>query len=576
MHSSIHLLGALVAMSAAIGQTSTLVLPNGAATAEGNSNSTLPWGFGPAGLLHQSVYDSSHFTLQGIASPVLITRLRWRPDTSLGLPATSYPTSCSVRLSTCPVDWSATTTSFASNRGADEQLCFQGPVSFGPQPAQSGPTPFGIDIPLTTPFLYDPAAGDLNIECDIPVQSVAIGQSLLDVSTTLLQANAARIYSSAAAYTGYPGTVASARDVNHAVVVEVSYTAPGGFAQFSPYGTGCINQPEASTYELFSSSSLFDLSNTAISLVRTDSGYTAVPGFTTFVPPSATATTLVLGDDSETTVTLSASMPIGRNGTTNQLVVCSNGFVSPATGNGTSFSPAASTFLNSAQMWWSLCWHDFNPAVPGSGQVKFQEIAGVACVTWDGVWDFGGTSAANTNTMQAQFDLATGNVHFVYLTMSLLGNGRLVGLSDAGVSTNPGSMDISAALPGGYSALQFLVTPVQQTASARPVLGTTIALSTTNAPTTALFALTIFGATQFQPGIDLTFLGMPSCSLHASLDATAPIPMSSGSGSYSLTVPNAPGLAGFTFYTQGAAFDPSVNAFGFLTSNGLRLRLDIL
>ena len=575
MHDSTFVLGALAVMSVATGQTSTLVLPNGAAMVEGNSSNPLPWGNGGTGLLHQCVYDSSHFTLQGVNSPILITRLRWRPDSGLGLPVTSYPTACSVRLSTCPLDWNATTTTFATQRGADETLCYQGPVAFGPQAPQIGPTPFGIDIQLTTPFLYDPNAGDLNIECDIPLQGVVSGPPPLDVNTILGQAKAARIYATAGSYTGYPGGTALGRDANHAVVVEIGYTPPG-FANQTPYGTGCVDQPEASSYELFPTSAAFDLSNTAISLLRTDTGYTAVPGFTTYVPPSPAAMTLTLTDDSETTVTLSTSLPFGRNGSTNQLTVCSNGFISPATGNGTGFTPTAATFLSSAQLFWGLCWHDYNPSVVSSGQVKLEELAGFAYVTWDGVWDFGGTSSANANTMQAQFDLATGNVHFVYQTMSTLGNARLVGISDAGASANPGSMDISATLPAGYNALQFLITPVQQTASARPVLGTSIALTTTNASPTALLGLTLFGTTQFLPGIDLTALGMPSCKLYCSLDATAPIPLSSGAGSFVLSIPNAAGLAGFTFFTQGAAFDPGVNAFGFLLSNGIRLRLDIL
>lgn len=576
MHDSTFLLVTLVTMSVAIGQTSTLVLPNGAATVEGNSSNALPWGNGGAGLLHQCVYDSSHFTLQGINSPILITRLRWRPDTGVGLLVTNYPTACSVRLSTCPVDWNATTTTFAAQRGTDETLCYQGPVSFGPQAAQVGPTPFGIDIPLTTPFFYDPNAGDLNIECDIPVQGVVGGPPPLDVNTTLGQAKAARIYATAGSYTGYPGGTALGRDVNHAVVVEVGYTTPGSFANQTPYGTGCVDQPEASSYELFAPSAAFDLSNSAISLVRTEAGYTAVPGFTSYVPPSPTAAILPLGDDSEITVTLSTSMPFGRNGSTNQLAVCSNGFLSPATGNGTGFTPVAAAFLGSAQLWWSLCWHDYNPSIPSGGRIKFEESGGFAYVTWDGVWDFGGTSSASANTMQAQFDLATGNVHFAYQTMSALGNTRLVGVSDAGVSANPGSMDISAALPATYQAMAFLITPVQQTASARPVLGTSIALTTTNASPTALLGLTLFGTTQFLPGIDLTSLGMPSCKLYCSLDSTAPIPLSSGAGSFVLSIPSTAGLAGFTFYTQGAAFDPGVNAFGFLISNGIRLRLDIL
>jgi PKD repeat protein len=184
------------------------------------------------------VYDSTHFTLQGITFPINITGLRWRPNTNVALVATTYPIACSVRCSTCPTDWSTTTTTFATNRGADETLCFQGPVTFPAQPAVVGPTPFGIDIPLTTPFFYDPNAGDLNIECDLPIQTGYIGGNpQLDVSSVIGTSNAARIYWSTG-YTGYPGGIASARDPNHAVVVQVDYQpAAGLYAGFNASAT---------------------------------------------------------------------------------------------------------------------------------------------------------------------------------------------------------------------------------------------------------------------------------------------------------------------------------------------------
>jgi len=211
-----------------------IVIPNGAAVTEGSSSNAFPWGRGAAGLLHQCVYDSSHFTAQGITYPIMIQGLRWRPNTSVALVATTFPIACSIRCSTCPVDWTLTTTTFATNRGPDETLCFQGPVSFPAQAAVVGPTPFGINIPLTTPFLYDPNLGDLNIECDLPIQTGYIGGTpQLDVSAAVGVANAARIYWSTG-YTGYPGGVGSGRDANHAVVVQVDYVpAAGLFAGFS-------------------------------------------------------------------------------------------------------------------------------------------------------------------------------------------------------------------------------------------------------------------------------------------------------------------------------------------------------
>ena len=154
---------------------------------------------------------------------------KWRPNTNVALVASSYTAGCSVKLSTSPVDHTAVTNVFANNRGADLTTCYSGVVSWGAQPAQPGPTPFGISVPFQTNFFYDPAAGDLNIECDLPVQTFTGTGPQLDVHGTAGQALASRVFLS----TGYPngtGTIGQ----NHAVVVEVTYVAATGlFASFN-------------------------------------------------------------------------------------------------------------------------------------------------------------------------------------------------------------------------------------------------------------------------------------------------------------------------------------------------------
>jgi hypothetical protein len=350
------------------------------------------------------------------------------------------------------------------------------------------------------------------------------------------------------------------------------YTAPvaGTIATNTTLGAGCINVADVSSYENFASSAAFDLSNTPITLLHTGSGYLAMPGTTTYVAPSATAQVIAAGDDVEAMVTLSQPMPVGASGTTTSLAVCSNGFISSATGNGTTWTPTPATFLNGPQAWWSLCWHDFTPTLVGSGQIKFEQIGTIAYVTWDGVWDFGGTTAANANTMQAQFDVTTGTVHFVYGAMSALGNGRLVGFSSAGPSADPGSMDISAALPATYSAATFAVTPLALSASTRPITGTSWNLTTSNIPATGVIGIEVFGLSD--PGInDLFFLGMPGCGLRSSLDVLNAYPVTGPTHGYSLAIPANPALIGIDVFTTSAVAQlPAVNAFGFITSNGIK------
>src|SRR5262245_13474676 len=151
---------AVLALTATATAQFNITIPNGYAAVEGSSSNAFPWGRGGTGILIQTVYDSSHFTAQGITYPILIQGLKWRPNTSVALVATTFPTPCSIRCSTCPIDQSLVSTTFANQRGVDETLCFQGPVSFPAQPAVVGPTPYGISVPFTTNFVYDPNLGD--------------------------------------------------------------------------------------------------------------------------------------------------------------------------------------------------------------------------------------------------------------------------------------------------------------------------------------------------------------------------------------------------------------------------------
>ena len=342
----------------------------------------------------------------------------------------------------------------------------------------------------------------------------------------------------------------------------------GTVATNTSTGAGCLHIPDVSSYESFATSAAFDLANTSMTLLHTGSRYVAQPGTATYAPPSAAAQVLPLTNDAEVTVTLSQPMPLGPGAATSSLTVCSNGFISSAPGNGASSVPS-SAFLSGPQTWWSICWHDYDPTIAAGGRVKFEQIGNLACVTWDGVWDAGGTSVANANTMQAQFDVTTGTVHYVYGTMSAFGNGRLVGISNAGPSVDPGSMDISAALPGGYTAAAVAVAPLVLNGASRPITGTFWLLSVGNIPVTGVIGVQLFGLTD--PGIDdLSGIGMPGCGLRASPDVFNVFPVTGPTHAFGLAVPNDPLLLNAHVFATSAVFQlPPVNAFGAITSNGI-------
>jgi hypothetical protein len=345
--------------------------------------------------------------------------------------------------------------------------------------------------------------------------------------------------------------------------LNISAPAGGVPASLSSYGTGCYSQSR-SFYESFATASAIDLNNTTMTLVRTGNAYIALP-IGSYVAPSGTATSLTLGDDAITTVALSGSFPYS-GGTTTSLEVCSNGFVSVATGNGATFSPTAAAWLNSAQARWGT-WHDYYPGTVGF--VKFEEIAGVAYVTWDNVRDFTGTG---TNTWQLQFDLASGNVTFAWQTMSGAGNAYLVGYAAAGgASTDLGSTDISVRLPaGGFSTGTSDSNGLSQT-SDLPRINQLMNVTTTNYATGSSLGFVCFGVVGFNPGVEMSQFGAPNCYIHVNTDFNFLVVATNGTSVLPLQIPNDPGFQGAVLNTQTFALAPGANQLGITASNGIAL-----
>ncbi|HEX6811802.1 MAG TPA: hypothetical protein VF384_09295 [Planctomycetota bacterium] len=343
-----------------------------------------------------------------------------------------------------------------------------------------------------------------------------------------------------------------------------------GFATNTTLGLGCGKQ-STSVYENFTGSASFDLDNTVLSMLPTGPGsYIVLNGLGAFLPVGSISTpvSLALIDDSEVVQTFTTGTFPGAT----SFNICSNGYVSIGS-NGTGYTPDVAGFLNATNTAWRT-WHDLNPAAPGSGQVKYEESAAAIVVTWDGVWDYGGTSAASANTFQMQF-YPSGQITLAWGTMSHLGNGYLVGYSPGGSSADPGNRDLSAL---GASIIELAgtdVLPLQLAATTRPVLGTSWNLTTGNIPATGIIGVDIFGVAD--PAVlDLFFLGMPGCQLRTTLDVIAgPWVVGGATHNYSFAVPALPlSLVGFELFTQSAVFQvPPVNAFGAITSNGIKGKL---
>ena len=85
-------------------------------------------------------------------------------------------------------------------------------------------------------------------------------------------------------------------------------------------------------------------------------------------------------------------------GSTTQLRVCSNGFISPAGSNGTSYSPQVTALLQ-GQPRWAAAWHDFTPNA--TAPVVLDSSPAVVRVTWLNVPNYG-SGGANTFQVPAR------------------------------------------------------------------------------------------------------------------------------------------------------------------------------
>jgi hypothetical protein len=553
----------------AVASAQTTILPASATGIAGNGTNSFPWGTNGntfPGMRIQCVYDSTHFTTAPapITAPILISNVRWRAnDVATTWTGGTY-SHATVALGTAAVDHAAASTNFATNVGPDYTIVHSGPVTVaGGTGAGTGvPGAYVVDIVVNPPFYYDPNQGDLVVDSNYLNGSMTSGSLVgMDVHSTNVLAR--RVFASS----NHP--LANGVD-SAAPVLEIAFTpAPAGtlLASNVALGVGCVAVPDVSFYESFATSAAFDLANTSLTLLRSADGYLAIPGSAAFVPPSGSATVLALTDNSQAAVTLSQAMPVGRAATTTTLNVCSNGFITAGT-TVTTGTPSATTMLNNLRAFWAVCWHDMNPALAGSGSVKFEQIGNIAYITWDGVWDNAGTSAADANTMQAQFDVVTGDVSYVYGVTSAGGNARLVGFSDASGSPNGGSIDISAVLPGTFQAASFRLAPLALAPMSRPVLGGSWNLLVTDVPATATLGIDIFGLAD--AGVnDLAFLGLPGCPLRATLDVLNVWLVAGNTHAHSLAIPNAPALLNVHVFANSVAFQPGVNAFGAITSNGI-------
>src|SRR4029450_11694734 len=115
-----------------------------------------------------------------------LTQFAWRPDTT---PGPSGPRSLTLRIyaSTTSHSIAGLSTTFAENLGADNTLVFSGTLIWATAnlPGPGDTRQFDIVFPFTTPFLYDPAAGNLLLDLQFSANGEAIRFDAVSENSTV-------------------------------------------------------------------------------------------------------------------------------------------------------------------------------------------------------------------------------------------------------------------------------------------------------------------------------------------------------------------------------------------------------
>jgi hypothetical protein len=148
-----------------------VVVPNSLATNDGNGTSTSASGSRSVRWLE--IYDASQFG--ALSGPSFLTKFAYRPDRILDQ---SGPRSWILRVyaSTTSRAVAGLSTTFANNLGTNNTLVFDGTVNLktGNLPGPGNTRQFDYVFPFTTPFLYDPAAGNLVLSLQIEGSGSAV------------------------------------------------------------------------------------------------------------------------------------------------------------------------------------------------------------------------------------------------------------------------------------------------------------------------------------------------------------------------------------------------------------------
>jgi hypothetical protein len=218
-------------------------------------------------------------------------------------------------------------------------------------------------------------------------------------------------------------------------------------------------------------------------------------------------------------------------------------------------------------------YHDFIMTETGSGLLYWEEDLALSTtgsptlvVTWLDV-ENGPTTAVNRSTVQMQFDLVTGIVTYIWVTLDAAGgstnsggDGMLVGFSPAGES--PPALEFTyASLSTPVSVTMPEKFPLSLGLTGDAIINQSFSLVTTRIEAGAFLGINLFSvAAPTVPGIPLAVLGGPAdCEAYLSVGSSILNIIDAGNN-FTLTVgvPNNFSLSGATFHSQSVMFSPNL------------------
>jgi hypothetical protein len=357
-----------------------------------------------------------------------------------------------------------------------------------------------------------------------------------------------------------------ARPGTGALSVQVLGTAPSGlsFANKFSVGNSSCGVCRGSFYEMWAPSSTFDMNGRSMTMSLVNGAYTMSDAPVAFVPLAGPSLNFTYSQSAFVALPFALPYP---GGTTNQLYVSSSGYVSPGT-NPNQLVPSSSLLLNGLPRW-AGAWMPYAPNV--TNNVHADVNASRAIVTWNAVPVLGNGPAS---TFQMQF-FPNGTVHVVWQNVASTVFSVMSGWSTGGGQADPGSTNLSVALPAGFSLCAQPFDGLVLGASANPVLGTTLQWQIGGIPAGTGIGALFRSRAQATPAIDLTSIGMPGCFAHVAAPVGTVFLSPGTSLQIPETIPNTTALVGMTLAGQAVTFNPGLTPFGFVASNGMILTLGL-